>query len=67
MGFLDIFKRKKPELRTIIKEYYGGNIGLFARSYASKIYDIPEVRTAIDCFADILSSIPKYVERVDRD
>ena len=67
MGFLDIFKRKKPELRTIIKEYYGGNIGLFARSYASKIYDIPEVRTAIECFADIFSSIPKYVERVDRD
>lgn len=66
MGFLDIFKRKKPELRTIIKEYYGGNIGLFARSYASKIYDIPEVRTAIECFADIFSSIPKYVERVDR-
>jgi HK97 family phage portal protein len=67
MGFLDIFKRKKPELRTIIKEYYGGNIGLFARSYASKIYDIPEVRTAIECFADIFSSIPKYVERVDRN
>jgi len=67
MGFLDIFKRKKPELRTIIKEYYGGNIGLFARSYASKIYDIPEVRTAIECFSDIFSSIPKYIERVDRN
>ena len=67
MGFLDIFKRKKPELRTIIKEYYGGNIGLFARSYASRIYDIPEVRTAIECFSDIFSSIPKYVERVDRN
>ena len=67
MGFLDIFRRKKPELRTIIKEYYGGNIGLFARSYASKIYDIPEVRTAIECFSDIFSSIPKYVERVDRN
>lgn len=71
MGFLEglrgIFKRKKPELRTIIKEYYGGNIGLFARSYASRIYDIPEVRTAIECFADIFSSIPKYIERVDRN
>lgn len=66
MGFLDIFRRKKPELRTVIKEYYGGDIRLFARSYASRIYDIPEVRTAIETFADIFSIIPKYVERVDK-
>lgn len=67
MGLLDnIRNKRKRELRTIIKEYYGGNIKFFARSYASKIYDIPEVRTAIECFADIFSSIPKYVERVDR-
>jgi HK97 family phage portal protein len=67
MGFLDIFKRKKSELRTIIKEYYGGDLGLFARHYASRIYDIPEVRTAIETYADIFSTIPKYVERVDKN
>lgn len=69
MGFLDIFKRKnkKTELRTLIREYYGNNPFLFARSYAAKIYDIPEVRTAIENFADIFSSIPKYVERVNKN
>jgi len=70
MGFLDNIRNRfgrKNELRTIIKEYYGGSFDLFARSYASKIYDIPEVRTAIECFADIFSSIPKYVERVDKN
>ena len=67
MGFLDIFKRRKPEMRTILKTVYSNDVSLFARSYASKIYDIPEVRTAIECFADIFSSIPKYVERVDRN
>lgn len=67
MGFLDIFRRHKPELRTIIKEYYGNDIGLFARAYASSIYDIPEVRTAIECFADIFSTIPIYFERVDKN
>lgn len=70
MGFLDIFKRKKSkntEFRTLIREYYGNNPFLFARSYAEKIYDIPEVRTAIENFADIFSSIPKYVERVNKN
>lgn len=66
--FKNIFKRKQePELRTIVKEYYGGDVGLFARSYASRLYDIPEVRTAIECFSDIFSTIPKYVERTDKN
>jgi len=64
-AYTRIFKPK--ELRTIIKEYYGGNISFFARSYASSIYDIPEVRTAIECFSGIFSSIPKYVERIDKN
>lgn len=73
MGFIDsvknIFKRNKngTEFRTLIREYYGNNPFIFARSYAAKIYDIPEVRTAIECFADIFSSIPKYVERVNKN
>lgn len=70
MGILDIFRRKKDkgaELRTVVQEYYGNNPYLFARTYAARIYDIPEVRTAIECFADIFSSIPKYVERVNKN
>lgn len=69
MGLLDLFRRKSTnaELRTIVREYYGNNPFLFARSYAAKIYDIPEVRTAIESFADIFSSIPKYVERVNKN
>jgi HK97 family phage portal protein len=60
-------RKKERELRTIIKEYYGGDIGWFAHSYASSIYDIPEVRTAIEKFSDIFSTIPKYLERVDKN
>lgn len=62
-----IFARDKPkEVRTIIKEYYGNDIGLFAYTYASNIYQIPEVRTAIQSFSEIFSIIPKYFERVDK-
>lgn len=65
---MGLFNRgKKPELRSVIKQYYGGNIGFFAHSFASSIYDIPEVRTAIEKFADIFSSIPKYLERIDKN
>lgn len=70
MGVLDLFRRKKnvkTEFRTVLREFYGNNPFLFARTYAAKIYDIPEVRTAIESFADIFSSIPKYVERVNRN
>jgi HK97 family phage portal protein len=66
MGLFN-WRKKGWELRTIIKEYYGGNISWFAHHYASNIYDIPEVRTAIECFSEIFSTIPKYVERVDKN
>ena len=73
MGFIDNVRsswrdrKRQKEYRTVIKEYYGGDVGLFARSYANRIYDIPEVRTAIECFSDIFSSIPKYLERTDKN
>ncbi len=59
-------RRRAPELRTIIREYYGGNVGLFAWNYAQNIYSIPEVRTAIEKFAGIFAVIPKYFERKDK-
>lgn len=58
---------KDRELRTIINKYYGGNVSWFAYNYASNIYNIPEVRTAIETFAQIFVSIPKYFERKDKD
>ncbi|MBQ8323222.1 MAG: phage portal protein [Clostridia bacterium] len=62
-----VFSRKRePELRTIIREYYGGNVGWFAWNYAQNIYSIPEVRTAIEKFAGIFAVIPKYFERKDK-
>lgn len=72
MGFFQkikgfISRRQEPELRTIIREYYGDNIGLFAWNYAQNIYSIPEVRTAIEKFASIFSVIPKYFERKDKN
>lgn len=58
---------KKKTYRSIIKEYYGNNYSYFAYNYAQNIYSIPEVRTAIESFADIFSSIPKYYERKDKN
>ena len=58
---------KNRELRMIIHDYYGDNIGWFAYNYASSIYQIPEVRTAIESYAGIFSIIPKYFERMDKN
>ncbi len=57
----------KQEIRSIVMELYGGNTMLFARHYASNIYSIPEVRTAIEMFSDIFATIPRYLERVNKD
>lgn len=64
-----IFRRgsgKETQLRSIIHEYYGDNVGWFAFNYANNIYSIPEVRTAIETFADIFSTIPRYFVRRDK-
>lgn len=60
-------KGKEVTVRSIVTDLYGGNIGWFAYNYASNIYSIPEVRTAIEVFADIFSTIPRYFERVDKN
>lgn len=53
-------------MKSIIYQLYDGNIANFAFNYASNIYNIPEVRTAIEAFADICSTIPIYHERIDK-
>ena len=60
-------RRKKTEIRSIIQEYYGGSGAYFAYNYAQNAYNIPEVRTAIEAFSDIVSTIPVYKERVRKD
>ena len=69
MGFLDFFKRnrKQKEIRSIISNYYGGDWKYFVWNYANQIYDIPEVRTAIEKVADIFSCVPIWHKRVDKD
>ena len=57
----------KQELRSIVMEMYGGNAFAFAAHYASSIYSIPEVRTAIEAFADIFATIPRYFKRENKD
>lgn len=60
-------RKEKMQVRSIIREYYGNNASYFAYNYAQNIYNIPEVRTAIESFADIFSTIPIYRERVRKD
>lgn len=63
-----IFSRKdKKELRSIIKEYYGNDLNYFTWNLASNIYNIPEVRNAIESFVSIFSTIPIWHKRVNKD
>ena len=68
MGFFDIFRRnrKQKQIRSIISNYYGGDWRYFVWNYANQIYNIPEVRTAIEKISDIFSTIPIYHKRIDK-
>ena len=69
MGFFDFLRRnrKQKEIRSIISNYYGGDWKYFVWNYANQIYDIPEVRTAIEKVADIFSCVPIWHKRVDKE
>ena len=69
MGLFDVFKRnsKQKQLRNIISTYYGGDWKYFVWNYAQQIYDIPEVRTAIEKISDIFSSMPIYHKVINKD
>lgn len=64
-----LFTREKTnkKLMTLIREYYGDNVNYFAWNYAQNIYSIPEVRTAIETFAEIFATVPKYFIKKDKE
>ena len=69
MGLFDFLKRRKTtrQVRNLISTYYGGDWKYFVWNYANQIYDIPEVRTAIEKVSDIFSSVPIYHKRIDKN
>lgn len=71
MGLFDRFRKNKQdkfqnEVRSIVTNLYGGNFQYFVWNYANQIYNIPEVRTAIEKIADVFSSMKKYNIRIDK-
>lgn len=65
---MGLFSRsKKTEYRSIIKEYYGNNINYFTWNLANNIYNIPEVRNAIEAFTSIFSTIPIWHKRINKN
>lgn len=69
MGLFDFFRRnrEKKQIRSIISNYYGGDWKYFVWNYANQIYNIPEVRIAIEKVSDIFSTIPIYHKRIEKD
>ena len=58
MGFIDKVKNfftrsSKKQVANIINRYYGGDWQYFVWNYANQIYNIPEVKCAIEKIADI--------------
>ena len=76
MGVVDFFKKTfsrrqrvklGKEVRSVIQNYYGGNYQYFVWNYANQIYNIPEVRSAIEKISDIFSSMPIYHRKTDKN
>lgn len=72
MGLFDIFRRNRQnklakKYRSLIQNFYGGDWKYFVWNYANNIYNIPEVRSAIEKIADIFSSVEIYNERVNKE
>lgn len=69
MGLFDFLSRNKKnkQIKSIISNYYAGDWKYFVWNYTQNLYEIPEVRTAIEKVADIFSSIPIYHKRIDKN
>lgn len=60
-------KKTSNQLRDVIVKNYGGDWRYFVYNYANNIYNIPEVRTAIETISNIFASIPIYHKRLDKN
>ena len=67
MGIFNFRKKKEVRSANLIKEYYGNDFNYLATIYAKSMYDIPEVRNAIETMSDIFSNIPMYHKRIDKN
>ena len=69
MGLLDFLKRnrKQKEIRSIISNYYGGDWKFFVWNYAQNIAEIPEVKIACEKVSDIMSAVPIWHKRINKN
>ncbi len=69
MGFLDFLKRnrKQKEIRSIISNYYGGDWKYFVWNYCQNLYEIPEVKIACEKVSDIMSAVPIWHKRINKN
>lgn len=74
MGFWQnigkLFTRSKStnkELQNLVIRNYNGDWRYFVWNYANNIYNIPEVRTAIEKISDVFASMPIYHKRLDKN
>ena len=67
MGIFTRKKDKETKNLYIIRDFLNTNLSSIVRTYANSIYDIPEVRTAIDMVADIISTVPVYHKIENKD
>lgn len=61
------YKKQERSYRYIMSNYYGNDFNLFIWDYAKQIYNIPEVRTAIETISQMFSTIPIYHKIVNKD
>ncbi len=60
-------RKTNKQLQDIIIKNYGGDWRYFVYDYANNIYNIPEVRTAIEKVSDIFASVPVYHKRLNKN
>ena len=59
-------KKTSNQVHDVIVKKFDGDWRYFVWNYANNIYEIPEVRTAIEKISDIFASIPIYHKRLDK-
>ena len=60
-------KSTNKDLQKLVVKNYGGNWNYFVWNYANNIYNIPEVRTAIEKISDVFASMQVYHKRIGKN